>query len=126
MLVVPESGSADDDCVAASRIFEKCGMDLMYLTGGMNGFTRPGHGEPGYFQDMSIPVKQAVGIPVLLTGGATTIAQAESLLADGRTGLVGVGRAVFNLMKTVEDDPMFDKNVRKRNFAISWKATTTL
>lgn len=88
-------GSTVDDCVEACRIFEENGVDLLHLTGGMNGFVRPGHSEPGYFRDMSIPVKQAVNVPVLLTGGITTPAQAEALIAEGCADMVGVGRAIF-------------------------------
>ncbi len=88
-------GSTVDDCVEACRIFEENGVDLLDLTGGMNGFVRPGHSEPGYFRDMSIPVKQMVKIPVLLTGGITTPAQAENLIAEGCADVIGVGRAIF-------------------------------
>lgn len=88
-------GSTIDDCVEACRIFEKNDVDLLHLTGGMNGFVRPGHSEPGYFRDMSIPVKQTVKIPVLLTGGVTTLAQAETLIAEGCADMIGVGRAIF-------------------------------
>lgn len=88
-------GSTVDDCVEACRIFEENGVDLLHLTGGMNGFARPGHSEPGYFRDMSIPVKQIVKIPVLLTGGITTPAQAETLIAEGGADMIGVGRAIF-------------------------------
>lgn len=88
-------GSTVDDCVKACRIFEESGVDLLELSGGMNGFVRPGHTEPGYFRDMSIPVKQAVNIPVLLTGGVTAPDQAELLLAEGCADMIGVGRAIF-------------------------------
>jgi 2,4-dienoyl-CoA reductase-like NADH-dependent reductase (Old Yellow Enzyme family) len=44
---------------------------------------------------MSIAVKGAVNIPVLLTGGVTTLAQAEALLAENCADLIGVGRALF-------------------------------
>lgn len=88
-------GSTIADCVAACRILEQCGVDLLHLTGGMNGFVRPGHSEAGYFRDMSLPVKQAVHVPVLLTGGVTTIQQAETLLADGCADMIGVGRAIY-------------------------------
>lgn len=90
-----DGGSTVADCVEACRIFERNNVDLLHLTGGMNGFVRPGHSEPGYFQDMSVPVKQAVNIPVLLTGGVTTTAQAEALIAEGCADLIGVGRAIF-------------------------------
>lgn len=79
----------------ACRILEQSGADLLHLTGGMNGFVRPGHGEPGYFQDMTLAVKGKVGIPVMLTGGVTNLAQAEELLEQGCADLIGVGRAIF-------------------------------
>lgn len=88
-------GSTIDDCVETCRIFEENGVDLLHLTGGMNGFIRPGHSEPGYFWDMSIPVKQAVKIPVLLTGGVTALAQAETLITEGCADMIGMGRAIF-------------------------------
>jgi 2,4-dienoyl-CoA reductase-like NADH-dependent reductase (Old Yellow Enzyme family) len=56
---------------------------------------RPGHTEPGYFQIMSVPVKEAVHIPVLLTGGVKTPAQAEDLLKENTADLIGIGRAIF-------------------------------
>lgn len=88
-------GSTLEDCVEACRILEENGADLVHLTGGMQGFVRPGHGEPGYFRDMSVAVKEKVNIPVLLTGGVTTLAQAEELLEQGCADLIGVGRAIF-------------------------------
>lgn len=88
-------GSTVEDCVEACRLLEQSGVDLFHFTGGMNGFLRPGHGEPGYFRDLSVPVKQAVSLPVLLTGGVTTSAQAEALLEEGCADLIGVGRAIF-------------------------------
>ena len=89
------SGSTVEDCIEACKIFEKNGVDLIDITGGMNGFVRPGHAEPGYFQDMSISVKKAVSIPVILTGGVTTLAQAETLIDQGCADMIGVGRAIF-------------------------------
>lgn len=90
-----EGGSTLEDCVEACRILEQSGADLLHLTGGMYGFVRPGHGEPGYFRDMSLDVKAKANVPVLLTGGVTTPAQAEELLAQGCADLIGVGRAIF-------------------------------
>lgn len=97
-------GSTIEDCVEACQLLEKSGADLLHLTGGMNGFVRPGHGEPGYFQDLSIPVKQVVQIPVLLTGGVTTLPQAEALIAGGCTDMIGVGRAIFKNPHWADED----------------------
>lgn len=90
-----EGGSTVDDCVKASRLLESYGVDLMDITGGMNGFVKPGKLEPGYFKDMSIPVKRELNIPVILTGGVTTIEQAETLVENECADLIGVGRAIF-------------------------------
>lgn len=90
-----EGGSTLEDSTAACRILAESGTDLLHLTGGMNGFVRPGHQEPGYFQEMSRAARQAVQIPVLLTGGVTTLAQAQALLEQGAADLIGVGRAIF-------------------------------
>jgi 2,4-dienoyl-CoA reductase-like NADH-dependent reductase (Old Yellow Enzyme family) len=90
-----DGGSTVKDCVEACKIFEEHGVDLLDITGGMNGFIRPDHSEPGYFQDMSVPIMQAVKIPVLLTGGVTAPAQAEKLLNEGCADMIGVGRAIF-------------------------------
>lgn len=51
--------------------------------------------QPRYFQDLSRAAKQVVEIPVLLTGGVTTLAQAEELLEEGCADLIGVGRAIY-------------------------------
>ncbi len=45
-------GSTVEDCVEACKIFEKNGVDLIHITGGMNGFVRPGHTEAGCFYVM--------------------------------------------------------------------------
>lgn len=44
-----------------------------------------------FFQAIGRPVR----IPVLLTGGVTTLAQARALLEEGSADLIGVGRAIF-------------------------------
>ena len=90
-----EGGSTVEDCLEACRLLEGSGADMLDLTGGMNGFTRPGHPEPGYFQDMSVPVRREVNIPVLLTGGVTDLSQAETLLEEKCADLIGVGRALY-------------------------------
>lgn len=97
-------GSTVEDCVEACRLLEQSGVDLLHLTGGMNGFIRPGHGEPGYFSDLSAPVKEAVRVPVLLTGGITAPSQADALLEAGCADLIGVGRAIFKNAHWADSD----------------------
>ena len=87
-----EGGATIEDAVAAAQAFEHAGVDLIDLSGGMCRFDRAGHKEPGYFADMSAAVKEAVGIPVILTGGVKTGEDAEQLLQSGAADLIGVGR----------------------------------
>lgn len=89
-----EGGSTLEDCVEACRIPKQNGADLLHLTGGTNGFVRPGHQESG-FRAMSPAVKADATIPVLLTRGVTNLAQAEELLKQGFADLIGVGRPIF-------------------------------
>ena len=90
-----EGGSTLADCVKAGRILEAAGIDLLDITGGVSGYVRRDHSEPGYFREMTEALKQELHIPLLLTGGVTEAAQAEQLLKDGSADLIGVGRAVF-------------------------------
>ena len=89
-------GSTIDDSVFAAKQFEKAGIDLIDITGGMNGFVRKDVTYPGYFKDASSVIKKAVNIPVILTGGITDVKDAEALLEEGACDLIGVGRALFS------------------------------
>ena len=88
-------GSTEEDAAEACRLLEKAGVDLLDLSGGMCFYMRPGHSEAGYFASMSEKVKASVSVPVLLTGGVKTVAEAETLLERGKADLIGVGRALL-------------------------------
>lgn len=90
-----EGGSTIADGVAAAKIFEKEGIDLLDISGGMCGYTRPGHEEAGYFGDAAKAIKQAVSIPVMTTGGVRSLEDANRLLANGTADLIGVGRPIL-------------------------------
>lgn len=90
-----EGGITPEDAVWAAKRLESAGLDLLDISGGFGGYTNPGHMEPGYFSPLSQTVKQAVNIPVLLTGGVQTGTDAECLLEDGKADLIGVGRALL-------------------------------
>lgn len=89
-------GNEVADGVEAARLLEAAGVDLLSVSGGMNYYTRIDTKEPGYFTDLSAPVRAAVGVPVILAGGVRRIGDAERLLEDGACDLVGVGRAILN------------------------------
>ena len=50
---------------------------------------------PGYFGEESKAIKQAVSVPVILTGGVRDGASLENLLEQDKADLIGVGRAVL-------------------------------
>lgn len=87
-------GTTIEDAVEACKRFEAAGVDLLDISGGLCCFTRQGHNYPGYFGDISEAVKKAVNIPVLLTGGVKTVADAEQLLEEGKADMIGVGRII--------------------------------
>jgi len=92
-----EGGSTVEDAVAACVAFERAGVDILDISGGMTSYVRPteAHPEQGYFADVSAAVRRAVRVPVIVTGGVTDAAVAERLLAEGAADLVGVGRAIM-------------------------------
>jgi len=90
-----EGGTSIEDSTIAAAEFERAGVDILDITGGLTGYLRPGHDEPGYFAELSEAVKGVVSIPVILTGGVTEPQQAERLLAEGKADLIGVGRAIL-------------------------------
>ena len=88
-------GSTVEDSVIAAQAFAGAGIDLLDISGGMFGFMKSSSREPGYFADVSTAVKQAVDLPVILTGGITLRQEADALLAAGTADLIGVGRAIL-------------------------------
>lgn len=90
-----EGGTTLDDSRTAARAFEGAGVDIIDISGGFCGYIVPGLEGQGYFAPLSLAIKSAVSIPVILTGGITEAAAAERLLAEGAADLVGVGRAVL-------------------------------
>lgn len=93
-----EGGSTVEDATVAAAEFEKAGVDVLDITGGLSSYTRPpGHpeDEQGYFGDVTAAVKSVVSTPVILTGGITDASAAERLLAEGKADLIGVGRAIL-------------------------------
>ena len=89
-----EGGNAVKDGVTAALLLEKAGADLLSISGGFGGFPIP-KDAPGYFKDASTEIKNAVSIPVLLTGGIKTREEADQLLEEGACDLIGVGSALL-------------------------------
>jgi len=88
------SGTTIEDSIGASKIFEALGLDAIDVSGGFCGYTGNGATGQGYFKALTKPLKEALSIPVMLTGGITEVSSAEILLAEGFADLIGVARAL--------------------------------
>lgn len=90
-----DGGSTIEDAVYVSKVFEKDGIDLLDISGGMCRFTKVDDKSPGYFKDASSAIKNSVSIPVILTGGVKSLEEADKLLKDRQADLIGVGRSLM-------------------------------
>lgn len=91
-----EGGTTAEDSITAAREFEKAGVDILDISGGVCGAAIPGAVPvQGYFSPLSEAVKANVSIPVILTGGITEAESADQLLAENKADLIGVGRAIL-------------------------------
>lgn len=86
-------GTTIEEGVEAALRFEETGACLLDMTGGMTGYVRGGHDEPGWFGDLSAAVKEKARIPVMVTGGVKTKEEADKLLEENKADLIGIGRA---------------------------------
>ncbi|MDA8145128.1 MAG: NADH:flavin oxidoreductase [Thermaerobacter sp.] len=77
----------------APRLVE-AGVDLLDVSGGLIG-SRPAGAPPGYNVEAAAAVRRAVTVPVAVAGGITEPAFADSLIREGKTDLVAVGRALL-------------------------------
>ncbi len=88
-------GTTIEDSILAAQSFEKAGVDLLDISGGICGYNVPDlHGQ-GFFSDLTEKIKAYVSVPVLLTGGITDGLAANDLISSGKADLVGVGRAIL-------------------------------
>lgn len=97
-----DGGSTLEDGVYASKAFEKAGVDLLDISGGLCGYIRTGHNEQGYFSELTEAIKKEVSIPVILTGAIVSNEAAEELLKEKKADFIGVGRAILKDSKWAE------------------------
>lgn len=88
-------GNTVQEAVAAAKLLEQAGVDILDVSGGMCGYVNPQQDGAGYFGEESKAIREAVSIPVITTGGITQPEEAEALLKDGAGDLIGVGRTVM-------------------------------
>ncbi len=70
------------------------GVDLIDVSGGLQG-ARGAAGGQGYFVPYAAAIKEAIRVPVIVTGGIWEPAYAERIVREGKADLVGIGRAML-------------------------------
>ena len=94
-----EGGTSIEDSQVAAVEFEKAGVEILDISGGLCGYNANGETGQGYFYPLTVAMKKVVSIPVILTGGIKKADIAEELLSDNKADLIGVGRAILNNSK---------------------------
>ncbi|GAA4479286.1 FAD-dependent oxidoreductase [Rhodococcus olei] len=92
-------GLTPDEAAAAAALFEKAGADAIHVTGtALNAFANftdgPLPDTVGYYTDNASVVKRAVSIPVI-TVGRMLPEVGETMIAEGRTDFVAMGRQLL-------------------------------
>lgn len=105
-----DGGSTIADSVEAALLLERYGIDLLDISGGLNGYIVPGKTEQGYFSDMSEQIKAKVSVPVILTGGIVSADAAEVLLQKQKADFIGVGRAILRNSYWAKDVMLSENN----------------
>lgn len=93
-----EGGFAEDESLEVVAAVNETGIDLIDISGGTyfpgaaSSSDRSGSGP--YYLDFSNRVRAKTTIPLMVTGGFKTLAQAQSAIADGCADVIGLARAL--------------------------------
>lgn len=93
-----EGGFAEDESLEVVAALDRSGIDLIDISGGTyfpgaaSSSDRSGSGP--YFLDFARRARAKTKIPLMVTGGFKTLAQAENAIADGSADIVGLARAL--------------------------------
>lgn len=93
-----EGGFAEDESLEVISAIDKMEIDLIDISGGTyfpgaaSSSDRAGSGP--YFLDFAGRARAKTKIPLMVTGGFKTLAQAESAIIEGKADIVGLARAL--------------------------------
>ncbi|MCL2338199.1 MAG: NADH:flavin oxidoreductase [Firmicutes bacterium] len=93
-----EGGLTREEMIDLAQELEACGMDYISLSDG-GGYEEAGHLVPDldrweHYPDQAADFKKALKIPVMFAGAHDPV-QADSLIAQGKTDLIALGRQSF-------------------------------
>ena len=93
-----EGGNTPEDAAAmAAHFAEKTSLDLLDISGGLTGYILPGKTHTqGYFSELTKLMRPVCDLPLLLTGGISSITAADKLLMEDKADLIGVGRSMLS------------------------------
>jgi len=97
-----DGGLSQEDAVYAAKEFQRAGVDILDISGGMCMFFTDDD-RAGFFDYLSKPIYEEVDIPVILTGGVKTGQDVEDILNRDVCDLVGIGRSVFKDSNWIEN-----------------------
>lgn len=94
-----EGGLSGHDALAVVEMLDATSIDLIDISGGTYFPGAPASSESKasdgpYFADFAKRARKATSVPIVLTGGITTQAQAVAVIEDGIADFVGLARAL--------------------------------
>ena len=93
-----EGGFAEEESLGVIAAVDKTAIDLIDISGGTyfpgaaSSSDRAGSGP--YFLEFAGSARKKTNIPLMVTGGFKTRAQAESAIVEGKADLIGLARAL--------------------------------
>jgi 2,4-dienoyl-CoA reductase-like NADH-dependent reductase (Old Yellow Enzyme family) len=88
-----EGGLTAEEGQRTAVALVEAGVDVMDVSGGHGG-SRGATGQ-GYLVPLAEKIRQVLDIPVISVGGITDPEFADSVIREGRSDLVAVGRAIL-------------------------------
>ncbi len=93
-----EGGFTENESLEVIAAMDKSSIDLIDISGGTyfpgaaSSSDRAGSGP--YFLDFARHARTKTSVPLMVTGGFKTLAQAESAIAEGKADVIGLARAL--------------------------------
>lgn len=101
-----EGGNTKEDAPKmAALLAEKASLDVLDISGGLGGYILPGKTHTqGYFSELTKLIRPVCNLPLILTGGITSITAADKLLLEDKADLIGVGRSMLSDSNWAENE----------------------